>query len=111
MPNRALHRELTRLVVGITGDDAHDVLDSTAKIHGSHHRSDPVHSLGGAAVELAKKGKLTPENLQAVALHLASDEAFSRIYKTLPKTAREGTKLIIEDSLVRMLKRRRYGYK
>lgn len=105
-PSGDLHEEISRLVTGRSGREVQRILDSTAHTHGGRHREDSIHSLGGLAVELMRRGELTPEKMLDGALHLATDEAFSRAMKGLPIRGpmRQPTKQLLQASLVQALK-------
>jgi hypothetical protein len=84
-PSGELHEELG-YIMG-TPDPKRRVqrlMDSTAHAHGPAHRGDPVHSLGGIVVELAKRGELTPANVLAAQGHILQDKAFDAIWRALP---------------------------
>ncbi len=72
------------MVLGIGGEDVQSLLDRTAKEHGPSHRGDHEHTLDDLTVQLAMRGKLTPENMAAGALHLAADEAWSSMWASIP---------------------------
>lgn len=110
MPSRAAHRELTRLLLhGYDGDQAHAVVDSTAKLHGSDHRRDEVHSPAGAVLELLKRGQATPQNVEAVYAHIAQDKMVDQMVATtrLRGAARQFVKSELERTIVRVLRRSR----
>lgn len=107
MPNGPLHRELTKAAgIGTDGREVQRLMDSTSKIHGSHHREDHVHSIPGVAVELARAGKLNGKNLMAAGLHLAQDAMFDRMWKALPVKgpARELVKKELQVAMTRTLR-------
>jgi hypothetical protein len=84
-PSGELHEELDFLM-GVRAPDrrVQRLMDSTAATHGPHHRKDHIHSLAGVAVELAKRGELTADNILAAQAHLTQDAAFDAIWKKLP---------------------------
>lgn len=109
MPNRAAHRALTALVMGgYDGDEAHAAVDSTARLHGPSHRHDEVHTLAGAAVELAKRGQLTPRNLLAAQHHFVQDKVVDSLVNVtgLKGPARTFAKEILERAIVKGARRR-----
>jgi len=89
MPSGRLHAVLTERVLGSTdGREVQKILDSTARAHGPSHRQDHVHSLPGVAAELALRGQLTLENMAAASLHLMADDAWSRMWSSVPMPSR-----------------------
>ena len=113
MPRRKLHKAITERVLGVPGTDVHKLLDSTAHAHGPRHRLDREHSIAGVAVELARRGQLTSQNLQVAQLHILTDQVMSAVYRrVLPKGAlRQPAQEIVEDLLVKAIrpKKRRRG--
>lgn len=110
MPSGDLHAELN-LVMGVRDPSrrVQKLVDSTAKAHGPAHRHDAVHSLGGAIIELANRGELTPENALAVVAHINQDRAFDAVWRALPIKGplREFTKTQIQKTLVKALREAR----
>jgi hypothetical protein len=108
VPSRATHRALTALAMdGYDGDPAHAAIDSTARAHGPSHRHDEVHSLPGVALELAKRGQLSPQNLLAAQHHLVQDAAVDGMLKAtgLRGPSRAFVKDLLEKAIVRGARR------
>lgn len=108
MPSGDTHAAVTKAILRTTdGRLVQKIMDSTAGEHGPSHRHDHVHSLEGVAMELAKRGQLTGENMAAAMLHQMTDEAFTRFGRTLPAgTPRRVGKLLLEDLTRQVLRRR-----
>jgi hypothetical protein len=83
-PSEDLHREVSLLVLKRDGKRVQKLMDSTSHVHGGRHREDEVHSLGGLAMELARRGELTADRMAEGLIHQAVDEAWSRAMKGLP---------------------------
>ncbi|MFZ0698861.1 MAG: hypothetical protein WAN74_01525 [Thermoplasmata archaeon] len=113
MPRRKLHQAITERVLGVPGTDVHKLLDSTARVHGPRHRLDLEHSIPGVTIELARRGRLTPQDLQVAQLHILTDQAMSALYRrVLPKGAmRQPAQEVLEAFLVMAIqsKKRRRG--
>jgi hypothetical protein len=106
MPSGRTHAAITRRILGSTdGRLVQQLMDRTAKAHGPSHRRDHEHSLEGVAVELMKRGQLTPQNMTAAVLHQLTDRAFDEMGRALPAgTPRRIGKLLMEDAIVNALR-------
>jgi hypothetical protein len=110
-PTGDLHAELNALMgVKDPGRRVQRLLDSTARTHGPAHRHDPVHSLDGAIIELAKQGRVTADDVNAVVAHLTQDAAFDRVWKSLPPgPVRQTAKALGMPLLTKALRKMRTG--
>lgn len=111
MPSRALHDELS-IAMGLDPKLARrvqSIMDSTAKSHGGRHRKDDIHSLSGVALELAKRGELTPEAIQAAAAHLAQDRLGDALNAVNPIRGpmRQPSKQLVEAAFTELLRANR----
>ncbi len=105
-----MHRELNRLMgVEDPGMSIQKLMDSTSTVHHGRHREDAVHSLGGVAVELAKRGQLTARNMEAANAHLLQDRLGDAINRALPihGPMRKPFKDLVQAAMVQSLRRRR----
>jgi hypothetical protein len=90
----------------VAGREVQQLMDSTASAHGGRHREDSIHSLSGAALELAKRGKLTPERVVAASAHLVQDRMGDALNAMIPVRGpmRQPTKQLVEAALVEALR-------
>ena len=109
MPSGRTHAALTRAILKTTdGRVVQQLMDRTASEHGPSHRHDSAHSLPDLAIQLALRGKLTPDNMAAGVLHLAQDKFFDAAGRIAPAgTPRRVAKLIMEDAIQRTFRRKR----
>jgi len=85
VPSGDLHEELNFLMgARDPGRKVQRLVDSTAHGHGPAHRKDPIHSLEGVVLELAKRGELTGDNVLAAVAHFNQDRAFDAVWRNFP---------------------------
>lgn len=108
MPSGETHRAIARAFGVKDSREVDRLMDSTVHQHGSAHRNDPIHSIGGVARALALRDRLTGDAIRAAALHLAADQTISTIMKRtrLKGASRRAAQLLLEDHLQRLAKER-----
>jgi hypothetical protein len=108
MPSGRTHRIVSLAVLGEDGREVHKVMDSTASTRGPSHRADHVHSIDGALLNLAMRGRIAPKSPLHAALHQITDEAFDSMGRALPPgTPRRIGKLLMEEALQQAFRKRK----